>query len=42
MGFRKGEDNFREEVNRILGEMKEDGFMDSISRKWFGNSLVLE
>ncbi len=42
MGFRNDEDTFREEVDRILDEMKEDGTMSNISRKWFGNDLILE
>ena len=29
-----------EELNRILKEMKEDGTMAEISKKWFGEDIV--
>ncbi len=41
IGFRKEEDTFREEMDRIINEMKEDGTLERISKKWFGNNLIL-
>ena len=41
IGFRKGEDKLRDEVDRILDEMSEDGTIDEISKKWFGENIVI-
>ncbi len=40
IGFRKGEVELVEEVNKILKEMKEDGTSAEISEKWFGEDIV--
>lgn len=39
IGFRKGEEAFCEEVERILKEMKEDGTLANISDTWFGKDV---
>ncbi len=41
IGFRKGEDAFTQEVNRILDEMRADGSAARISQKWFGEDVLL-
>lgn len=35
IGFRKEDTALRDEVNRVLSEMKEDGTFDKIKEKWF-------
>ncbi|WZL74397.1 amino acid ABC transporter substrate-binding protein [Clostridiaceae bacterium 35-E11] len=40
IGFRKNDIAFRDEVNKILNEMKEDGTTKAISEKWFGEDIV--
>lgn len=40
IGFRKSEIKLAEEVNKILGEMKNDGTSAKISEKWFGEDIV--
>ncbi|WP_066501723.1 amino acid ABC transporter substrate-binding protein [Abyssisolibacter fermentans] len=37
VGFRKQDVKFRDEVDKILDDMREDGTMQKISEKWFGN-----
>lgn len=41
-GFRISDNTFRIEVDRVLDEMKEDGTLENISRKWFGEDIVLQ
>ncbi len=41
IGFRLGEDAFREEVDKILDEMKEDGTAAEISNEWFGEDILV-
>lgn len=40
IGFRKGDVALRDEVNRILNEMIEDGTAAQISEKWFGEDII--
>jgi len=40
VGFRKNDRSLRDAVDRVLGEMKEDGSADAISRKWFGAAII--
>ncbi|HHY91582.1 MAG TPA: amino acid ABC transporter substrate-binding protein [Clostridiales bacterium] len=42
IGFRKGDIAFRDEVNRILDEIIADGTAAEISKKWFGEDIVLK
>lgn len=35
----KNQEEFKEELNRILAEMKEDGTYEEISIKWFGENI---
>ena len=44
IGFRKGDETLRDEVQRILVEMKKDGKLAEISNTWFGadNTTVPE
>ncbi|MBF9016848.1 MULTISPECIES: amino acid ABC transporter substrate-binding protein [unclassified Oceanispirochaeta] len=42
IGFRKGEDAFVAEVNRIMDEMVKDGSAAAISKKWFAEDILLE
>lgn len=41
IGFRKGDTALREEVQRILSEMKADGTVEQISTKWFGSDVTI-
>ncbi len=41
IGFRKGDTALREEVQRILSEMKADGTVAEISTKWFGSDITI-
>lgn len=41
VGFRKGEDAFIGEVDRILAAMSADGTAAEISRNWFGENVIL-
>ena len=40
IGFRKGDQKLREEVQKILSEMKADGTLGDISTKWFGSDVT--
>lgn len=40
IGFRKGDQALRDEVQRILSEMKADGKVEEISTKWFGSDIT--
>lgn len=40
VGLRLEDKKLVEELNRILKEMKEDGTMAEISKKWFGEDIV--
>ena len=40
VGLRLKDKKLVEEINRILKEMKEDGTMAEISKKWFGEDIV--
>ena len=39
IGFRKGDQELRDEVQKILGEMKADGKLAEITIKWFGEDI---
>jgi polar amino acid transport system substrate-binding protein len=41
-GFRKADDAFRNELNKILTQMKEDGSAAEISQKWFGKDILVK
>lgn len=40
IGFRKGDQKLRDEVQRILSEMKADGKLGEISTEWFGSDIT--
>ena len=40
IGFRKGDQALRDEVQKILSEMKADGKVEEISTKWFGSDIT--
>lgn len=40
IGFRKEDQTLRDEVQKILGEMKADGKLGEISTKWFGSDIT--
>ena len=40
IGFRKNDQALRDEVQRILSEMKADGSLGEISTKWFGSDVT--
>lgn len=40
IGFRKNDQKLRDEVQKILSEMKADGKLGEISTKWFGNDIT--
>ena len=42
VGFKKSDVKLRDEINRILDEMKADGTTAEISKKWFGKDIVLK
>ena len=42
IGFRQEDDDFRKKVDAILKEMNEDGTTAEISKKWFGEDIVLK
>jgi len=41
VGFRKGDDELTEKVNRILQEMAQDGSLAQISQTWFGSDITV-
>lgn len=40
IGFRKNDQKLRDEVQRILSEMKKDGKLGEISTSWFGSDIT--
>lgn len=40
MAFRKEDESFRQAVNQIIVDMKEDGTLAALQEKWFGRSFV--
>ena len=40
IGFRKGDQALRDRVQEILSEMKADGTLGVISKKWFGSDIT--
>ncbi|MBE6839430.1 MAG: amino acid ABC transporter substrate-binding protein [Ruminococcus sp.] len=40
IGFRKNDQKLRDEVQKILSEMKADGTLGEISTKWFGSDIT--
>lgn len=41
VGFRKNDQSLRDEVQKILGEMKADGTLKTITEKWFGSDISI-
>ncbi|MCR5090896.1 MAG: amino acid ABC transporter substrate-binding protein [Oscillospiraceae bacterium] len=41
IGFRKEDQTLRDKVQETLGEMKADGSLGEISRKWFGSDITI-
>ncbi|SFP97118.1 polar amino acid transport system substrate-binding protein [Lachnospiraceae bacterium XBB1006] len=41
IGFRKGDKSLRDQIQKILGMMKEDGTLGEISTKWFGSDITI-
>ncbi len=41
IGFRKEDKGLRDKVQKIIYEMKADGTLDRISRKWFGSDITI-
>ena len=41
VGFRKGDQTLRDKVQEILSEMKADGTLGEISKKWFGSDITI-
>jgi ABC-type amino acid transport substrate-binding protein len=35
VGIRKKDDDFRTEINTQLAALKQEGFLDSLNKKWF-------
>ncbi|MCG8484368.1 MAG: transporter substrate-binding domain-containing protein [Clostridia bacterium] len=42
MAFNKKDILFKQEVDRIIGEMMNDGFIENLSRKWFGERVITQ
>ncbi|SHH56314.1 amino acid ABC transporter substrate-binding protein, PAAT family [Caloranaerobacter azorensis DSM 13643] len=42
VGIKKEDVSFREELDRVLDEMKKDGTAAEISKKWFGEDIVIK
>jgi polar amino acid transport system substrate-binding protein len=40
IGFAKDNKQLRDEVQKVLDEMKADGTMAKISEKWFGKDII--
>ena len=40
IGFAKDNQQLRDEVQKVLNEMKADGTMAKISEKWFGKDIT--
>lgn len=40
VGLRKEDILFKNELNKILDEMKKDGTAEEISKKWFGEDII--
>ena len=41
IGFFKENTKLKDNVDKVLGEMTEDGTMAEISEKWFGNDITI-
>lgn len=42
IGIRKSDTSFKEELDRILDEIKVDGTAEKIAIKWFGENIIVE
>ena len=42
IGFKKGNETLRDEVQRIMDEMVADGTAKTLSEKWFGKDVTLQ
>ena len=41
VGFRKGDKDFKDRIDKVLDEMKKDGTMKKISMQWFGDDVTM-
>ncbi len=41
IGFRKGDQKLRDKVQAIISDMKADGTLGKISKKWFGSDITI-
>ena len=41
IGFRKGDQKLRDRIQTIISEMKADGTLGKISKKWFGSDITI-
>ena len=41
IGFRKGDRKLRDKVQTVISEMKADGTLGKISKKWFGSDITI-
>ncbi|MEF9952154.1 MAG: amino acid ABC transporter substrate-binding protein [Clostridium sp.] len=42
VGFRKEDKQLRDEIDKIMDELKKDGTVSKISQKWFGADIVIK
>lgn len=42
IGFKKGNEKLKDEVDKIIDELKKDGTTAKISQKWFGEDIVVK
>ena len=40
IGFRKNDRKLRDKIQEIISEMKADGTLGNISKKWFGSDIT--
>ncbi|MGL6015268.1 MAG: transporter substrate-binding domain-containing protein, partial [Selenomonadaceae bacterium] len=40
IGFRKEDQQLRDDVQKVMNEMQQDGTMGKISEKWFGKDIT--
>lgn len=41
IGFRKGDQELRDRIQELINEMKADGTLGKISKKWFGSDITI-
>ncbi len=42
IGFRKGSDKLKAEIDKIIEDLKKDGTTEKISKNWFGQDIVIK